>query len=294
MNGKEKNIYAKNESKSSYFIIYDWMIQELHLKGSELLIYAIIYSFCSANGTPFDGSLSYLSQRSGIARSNVVLALNSLINQKILKKEIHKISNLSLPFYMVVLKQDYQSCNKMTTHPILGPNNKVFKKEEIELYKYNSLSKKESKEREQNVSLSSNGNDTETDTKPKRLTFDDILNSWVAKNIQEHRRDEVKSLLVEWLKIRKASKVPNTNKSIELNLDKLIKSSEQSSLDLISYLKEVITRGYSAFYVINHNRFTTTSPTVSSSPTPEGHDDLGIEEVTEEDIQAIKDQFGFS
>ena len=293
MNGKEKNIYAKNESKSSYFIIYDWMIQELHLKGSELLIYAIIYSYCESGNKTFNGSLSLLSKKSGIARSNVVLALNSLINQKILKKEIHKINNLSLPFYMVVLKQDYQSYNKMTTHPILGPKIKDSKKEEIELYKYNSLSKKESKEREQNVP-SSNGNDTETDTKPKRQTFDDILNFWVAKNIQEHRRDEVKSLLVEWLKIRKASKVPNTNKSIELNLDKLIKSSEQSSLDLISYLKEVITRGYAAFYVINHNRFTTTSPTVSSSPTPEGHDDLGIGEVTEVDIQAIKDQFGFS
>lgn len=294
MNGKEKNIYAKNESKSSYFIIYDWMIQELHLKGSELLIYAIIYSFCSANGTPFDGSLSYLSQRSGMTTRNVSFSLKSLINQNLLIKKENNNHGVSLPIYEIVKSFHTPRKNFFTTTENFSPKIKDSKKEEIELYKYNSLSKKESEEREQNVSLSSNENDTETDTKPKRQTFDDILNSWVAKNIQEHRRAEVKSLLIEWLKIRKASKVPNTNKSIELNLDKLIKSSKQSSLDLISYLKEVITRGYAAFYVINHNRFTTTSPTVSSSPTPEGHDDLGIGEVTEEDIQAIKDQFGFS
>ena len=294
MNEQETLQTQKTESKSSYFIIYDWMIQELHLKGSELLIYAIIYSYCESGNKAFNGSLSLLSKKSGIEHRQLIRVLQRLVVKGFLAKEIAMDRGIALPIYRVVTKCHHQCQKVTTTSDKMSPKIKDSKKEEIELYKYNSLSKKESKEREQNVSLSSNGNDTETDTKPKRQTFDDILNSWVAKNIQEHRRDEVKSLLVEWLKIRKASKVPNTNKSIELNLDKLIKSSKQSSLDLISYLKEVITRGYAVFYVINHNRFTTTSPTVSSSPTPEGHDDLGIGEVTEEDIQAIKDQFGFS
>lgn len=299
MNEKE-TLQTKNaESKSSYFIIYDWMIQELHLKGSELLIYAIIYSYCSANGTPFDGSLSYLSQRSGIAKQNVQIALKKLISLKLINKAINQVKGLCLPTYEVCTKRVCYARNVYAIHEACT-NNKVFKKEEIELYKYNSLSKKESEEREQNVPPSLNGNDTETDTKPKRQTFDDILDDWVSKNIQEPRRREVKSLLVEWLKVRKASKVTTTNKSLNLNLDKLISSSEQSSLNLIEYLKEVIRRGYSSFYVINQNRFTsfqpssapTTSTNSANSSTPDN--DLGIEEVTLEDIQAIKDQFGFS
>ena len=300
MNEQETLKTQKTESKSSYFIIYDWMIQELHLKGSELLIYAIIYSYCESGNKAFNGSLSLLSKKSGIEHRQLIRVLQRLVVKEFLAKEIAMDRGIALPIYRAVTKSHHQCQKVTTTSDKMSPKNKVFKKEEIELYKYNSLSKKESEEREQNVPFSSNGNDTETDTEPKRQTFDDILNSWVSKNIQDSRRAEVKSLLVEWLKVRKASKVTTTNKSLNLNLDKLISSSEQSSLNLIEYLKEVIRRGYSSFYVINQNRFTsfqpssapTTSTNSANSSTPDN--DLGIEEVTLEDIQAIKDQFGFS
>ena len=120
MNGKEKNIYAKNESKSSYFIIYDWMIQELHLKGSELLIYAIIYSYCESGNKAFNGSLSLLSKKSGIDRRNVIATLQRLISKGYLFKASATLRGIDIPIYGVVTKHHHQ-CQSITTSDETSP-----------------------------------------------------------------------------------------------------------------------------------------------------------------------------
>lgn len=49
-------------NKNSYIHIAPFMVQELGLKGNELLVYAIIYGFSQDNESDFHGSLQYLCE----------------------------------------------------------------------------------------------------------------------------------------------------------------------------------------------------------------------------------------
>lgn len=53
-----------------FFIVYDWMVKELGLKGGELCLYALIYSFASRNEL-CKGSLTYLADRLGMSRQAI-------------------------------------------------------------------------------------------------------------------------------------------------------------------------------------------------------------------------------
>lgn len=58
-------------------------------------------------------------------------------------------------------------------------------------------------------------------------------------------------LLGEWLKVRKAKRAAMTDRAISMNLEKLDGMASQSRMTVEEYLKEVICRGWAAFYVIN-------------------------------------------
>lgn len=77
--------------------------------------------------------------------------------------------------------------------------------------------------------------------------FDKLLDDFCAENLYG---EEVRLLLGDWLQIRKAKRAPSTEKAIQLNLNKLNRCAEQSNLSVQSYLEEVITRGWQAFYPI--------------------------------------------
>ena len=63
---------------------------------------------------------------------------------------------------------------------------------------------------------------------------------------------ERKELLQEWLKVRKAKRAAMTDKAIQLNLEKLDTLASKSNMTVCEYLKEVICRGWQAFYEIKN------------------------------------------
>ena len=63
---------------------------------------------------------------------------------------------------------------------------------------------------------------------------------------------EVTELLQEWLKVRKAKRAAMTDKAIELNLNKLDRLATESRMSVPEYLREVICRGWQAFYPISN------------------------------------------
>ena len=68
--------------------IYGWMATKLKLKGNELLIYAIIYSFSrndNGNGV-FNASTAYLCEWTNSSRQSITDCLNSLLNKKFIIK----------------------------------------------------------------------------------------------------------------------------------------------------------------------------------------------------------------
>lgn len=92
--------------------------------------------------------------------------------------------------------------------------------------------------------------DINTDNKPdikerkkEEATFDSIIDAYSAD-------EEIRSLLREWLKIRKLKRAPLTDRALSMNLNKLDKTAKESGLTVKAYLEEVICRGWQAFYPI--------------------------------------------
>ena len=97
----------------NYIVVQSFMVNELHLKGNELLIYAIIYGFSQAENQIFNGSINYLAEWTGASRQTVINCLKSLISKGYLKKQEKIINGVKICEYQagVVKKFDYQSKN---------------------------------------------------------------------------------------------------------------------------------------------------------------------------------------
>lgn len=71
------------------------------------------------------------------------------------------------------------------------------------------------------------------------------------KAIEEYTQDaELQELLFEWLDNRKKQRAPETKGAIGQNLDKLAGMAAQSNLSLQDYMREVVRKGWQAFYPI--------------------------------------------
>lgn len=71
----------------NYITIQGWMVNELKLKGNELMIYAIIYGFSQFENQSFTGSLQYLADWTNSTKQGVIKNLKSLIKKNLITKE---------------------------------------------------------------------------------------------------------------------------------------------------------------------------------------------------------------
>lgn len=77
----------------AYFIVHKWMHTDLKLKGSELLVFAIVYGFSYNGENTYNGSLKWIAETAGISKRQAINTLKSLVNQKLLQKtEIFKFN----------------------------------------------------------------------------------------------------------------------------------------------------------------------------------------------------------
>lgn len=83
----------------NYINIMGWMVNKLHLKGNELLIYAIIYGFSQAEQQTFSGSLQYLADWTNSTRQGVMKNLKSLLDKGLIEKEDININGVKFCEY---------------------------------------------------------------------------------------------------------------------------------------------------------------------------------------------------
>ena len=62
---------------NNYIAIQGWMIQQLGLKGNELLAYALIHGFSQDQTSQFTGSIAYIQQWLNCARQTCRMARSS-------------------------------------------------------------------------------------------------------------------------------------------------------------------------------------------------------------------------
>lgn len=83
----------------NYINIMGWMVNKLHLKGNELLIYAIIYGFSQAEQQTFSGSLQYLADWTNSTRQGVMKNLKSLLDKGLIEKKDININGVKFCEY---------------------------------------------------------------------------------------------------------------------------------------------------------------------------------------------------
>lgn len=67
----------------NYYKVYDFMYEDLNLSGTDLYVFAILYSF-----KEYKGSISYLAKAVGVKSTTTVQSsLKRLINLGLIKKE---------------------------------------------------------------------------------------------------------------------------------------------------------------------------------------------------------------
>lgn len=79
-----KNI---EDTYTPHIKIQSWMVTKLELKGDELIIYAIIYSFSKSRKRLYTGSTRYLSFWTGKSKETVLKNLKSLRNKRLIARK---------------------------------------------------------------------------------------------------------------------------------------------------------------------------------------------------------------
>lgn len=213
----------KNEN---YINVQGWMINELHLKGNELIIYALIYGFSQTEGQVYSGGLQYLADWTNSTKQGVIKNLKSLVEKGYIVKNEKVVNNVKF-------------CEYYSTK-FNGVLNKV------EQGIKQSLTEGSQQSLPNNISLDNQDNNINKKKESKKeSSFDEIINNYTSD-------EKTKMLLGEWLKVRKVKRAAMTNYAISLNIKKLDSLATQSNMNVNQYLEEVIARGWQAFYVINN------------------------------------------
>ena len=71
----------------NFITIQGWMVNELGLKGNELIVYAIIYGFSQAENQVFNGSLQYIADWLNTSKQTVINTLKHLQEKELIEKK---------------------------------------------------------------------------------------------------------------------------------------------------------------------------------------------------------------
>lgn len=95
--------YLKEVSmeNSSYYLVHGWMVNELNLKGTNLVIFAIIFGFSHDEMSRFTGSLKYLQSCTGVSHTTVLKSLKYLVEEGLISKHRKRVNGIKLVDYSV-------------------------------------------------------------------------------------------------------------------------------------------------------------------------------------------------
>lgn len=88
-----------NVQPNNYLTIQGWMLTDLHLKGSDLILYALIYGFTQDGESEFSGSITYMQQWAGITRQSVLNVLERLQAAGLIEKQKTTVNGIAVCRY---------------------------------------------------------------------------------------------------------------------------------------------------------------------------------------------------
>lgn len=97
---------------NNYITIQGWMINELKLKGNDLIVYALIFGFCQDKQTEFSGSLRYINSALSCSKNTSMKVLNRLTEDNLLIKRAEIINNVTFNRYKINYDRVVQKLNR--------------------------------------------------------------------------------------------------------------------------------------------------------------------------------------
>ena len=88
-----------NVQPNNYLALQGWMRTDLHLKGSDLILFALIYGFTQDGESEFSGSLTYMQQWAGISRQSVLNVLERLQAAGLIEKQKTTVNGITVCRY---------------------------------------------------------------------------------------------------------------------------------------------------------------------------------------------------
>ena len=113
-----KESKVKNEN---YIVIQGFMVNELKLKGNELLIYSIIYGFSQTEDQVFNGSLQYLADWTNSTKQGVSKNLKSLVDKGYIVKQDKYVNSVKFcEYYATKLDTVYNKVSQDMQQSLTG------------------------------------------------------------------------------------------------------------------------------------------------------------------------------
>lgn len=89
-------------SNTDGFHLHGWMVNELHLKGGELFIYAVVHQFSQSDAGIYKGGVPYLCSWTGWSPNTIRKYLRSLEQAGLIKSERGDINGVPFCYYKAV------------------------------------------------------------------------------------------------------------------------------------------------------------------------------------------------
>lgn len=179
-----------------YILIQGWMINELELKGNDLLVYAIIHRYSQDGIHRFYGSLKYLAEWTNSTTSGIQKNIKNLLDKGLILKNKVGESDYSKCEYWVNLNIQQscitvqQSCNPLQLSCSNNINNNIIKNN---LFISKDINKAKPQILEKDIYFENN----------KKSKSFKVLKTWVELYIDNQ---ELRNSLVSWLGIMYSNK----------------------------------------------------------------------------------------
>ena len=223
--------------------IQGWMINELNLKGNELIIYALIYGFTKDGVSEFRGSRQYMADWANTSVRSVQNVVNSLVDKGMIEKNNHinKYGSLETSGYKAI------NVPKLSSEK----NSLVEKKVHEGSEKSSSpLEKKvhEGSEKSSHNNIDNNIPNNIVDIKEKNIKKESV-NSVIAEYTENK---DLQDALHGFVEMRNKARKPLTARAMKLSLNKL----NELALDdvtKIAIVNQSIVHSWLTFYKLQNN-----------------------------------------
>ena len=223
--------------------IQGWMINELNLKGNELIIYALIYGFTKDGVSEFKGSRQYMADWTNTSVRSVQNVVNSLVDKGMIEKNNHinKYGSLETSGYKAI------NVPKLSSEK----NSLVEKKIHEGSEKSSSpLEKKvhEGSEKSSHNNIDNNIPNNIVDIKEKNIKKESV-NSVIAEYTESK---DLQDALHDFVDMRTKARKPLTVRAMKLSLNELDKLAVDD-FTKIAIVNQSIMHNWLTFYKLQNN-----------------------------------------